>query len=69
MYPAWDNDGDTHVRIGLSIQTNNHEKSKYPRKIGNMDNKEKEVPAVEEGLQVDMHVFTKNNFFDKGSEE
>ena len=61
MYPAWDNDDDTHVSIGLSMQANNHEKSKYPRKIDNTDGMEKETAAVEEGVQVDMQSFTKTN--------
>ena len=60
MYPAWDNDDDTQNSIGLSIHTNNHGIPKYPRKIDNPDDKEM-VAAVEEGVQVDKHVFTKTN--------
>ena len=61
MCPVWDNDDGIHVCFGLSMHTNNQGTPKCPRKIDNTDGMEKEIAAVEEGVQVDMHVFTKTN--------
>lgn len=59
-YQVWNNDDGTHVSTVLSIQTNNYGSRKYPKRDDNIDDKERKVGAVQKGLLVDMHVFTKS---------
>jgi hypothetical protein len=59
MYPTSNNDDNTNNGTVLPVKTKNYGARKYSRHDDNIDDKDKKVAAVEEGLLVSMHVITK----------